>query len=172
MEHEQYSTCNFIFVEHEQYNTCRVSVHFFQAAVLLVSRRHSDICLGGGVISLIASLWFARVRRITDWFRNYVFGQFVRRGFSEGKVRVARPFHLRERQREMGKKSCRLPSILGVPRYNCTNKWDFGTFTCIFLNFWWYHRIPWWKLINYREENKEVWIWLIILILLTIEFLA
>ncbi len=41
----------------------------------------------------------------------------------------------------------------------------------VFLkNFWWYHWIPWWKLVKYREEYKKVWVWLILLILLTIIF--
>ncbi len=52
----------------------------------------------------------------------------------------------------------------------CKDKWDFRTFTRILLNFWWYTWISWWKLIKYSEENKKVWIWLILLILLTIEF--
>ncbi len=34
----------------------------------------------------------------------------------------------------------------------CKDKLDFGTFTCIFLNFWWYYWIPWWKLVRYSEE--------------------
>ncbi len=72
---------------------------FISAAILLVSLHHSDVRLGGGLISLIAGLWFARVRRIMDQFRNYVFGHFVHRGLSKGKVRVARPFCISERER-------------------------------------------------------------------------
>ncbi len=53
----------------------------------------------------------------------------------------------------------------------CKDKWDFGTFTYIFFNFWWYHWIPWWKLVRCSEEYKKVWLWLILLILLTIEIL-
>ncbi len=46
--------------------------------------------------------------------------------------------------------------------------WDIYTY---FFNFWWYHWIPWWKLIKYNEENKKVRIWLLLLILLTIELI-
>ncbi len=57
-----------------------------------------------------------------------------------------------------------LPEILLVT--GLKDKWDFGTFTWIFLNFWWYHWIP-----SSGEENKKIQIWLIILTLLTIELL-
>ncbi len=44
------------------------------------------------------------------------------------------------------------PEILKV---YCMDKWDFGPFICIFKNFWWYHWIPWWKLVKHSEDNKK-----------------
>ncbi len=88
---------DFIFVERETY-VSRALI-FYASCRPSRSRRHSDVRLGGRLISLIAGPWFARVLRITNRFWNYVFGCFVHGGLTKRKVKEARPFRMRERER-------------------------------------------------------------------------